>query len=142
MPVLQPYLVFNGNCEEAFNFYKSVFGGEFGMISRFSDIPPEIAHPEAEKNKIIHISLPIGKSSVLMGSDSPEVYGTIKSGDSMSIFVETDSASQADSYFQGLAEGGKINMPMADTFWGSWFGMLTDKYGINWMISFQKAENQ
>ncbi|NUM72104.1 MAG: VOC family protein [Ignavibacteriaceae bacterium] len=141
MPVLQPYLVFNGNCEEAFNFYKSVFGGEFGMISRFSDIPAEFAHPEAEKDKIIHISLAIGKSSVLMGSDSPEAYGTMKNGDTMSVFIETDSASQADSFFAGLAEGGRINMPMADTFWGSWFGMVTDKYGINWMISYQKPQN-
>jgi PhnB protein len=139
MPVLQPYLVFNGNCEEAFNFYKSVFGGEFGMISRFSDIPAEFAHPEAEKDKIIHISLPIGNSSVLMGSDSPASYGTMKSGDTMSVFIETDSAEQASSYFAGLSEGGRINMPMGDTFWNSWFGMVTDKYGINWMISYQKS---
>ncbi|SJZ63486.1 PhnB protein [Chitinophaga eiseniae] len=133
---LNPYLTFSGNCEEAFNFYKSVFGGEFAMIMRFSDSPPEYTPPEGERNQIMHIALPIGNGSLLMGSDAPSHMGKVIIGTNFSISVSADSKADADKLFNGLAAGGATIMPMADQFWGSYFGMLTDKYGVAWMVSY------
>jgi PhnB protein len=139
MPVINSYLNFNGNTEEAFNFYKSVFGGDFPMVMRFNQVPPEHQASPAEANKIMHISLPIGKSSVLMGSDVPEAYGKAVTGTNVSLSISADTKEEADRLFKGLSAGGKTTMPMADTFWGSYFGMLTDKYDIQWMVSYDKA---
>jgi PhnB protein len=136
MPALNPYLNFNGNAEEVFNFYKSVFGGEFATIMRFKEVPEEYKSPAHEDNKIMHIALPIAGGSVLMGSDVPEAMGKVTNGTSFHIAIGADSKEEADKLFNGLSAGGKIEMPMSDTFWGSYFGMFTDKYGIEWMVNF------
>lgn len=133
---LNPYLTFSDNCEEAFNFYKSVFGGDFAVVMRFSDSPPEYAPSEAEKNKIMHVALPIGNGSMLMGSDSPAHMGGVTAGNNFSIAIAADSEADADKLFAGLSAGGNATMPLAKQFWGSYFGMLTDKFGVNWMVSY------
>ena len=136
MAAINPYLNFNGNAEDAFNFYKSVFGGEFPMVMRFKDVPQEMKMNEKEGDKIMHIALPIGDGTVLMGSDVPESYGKATVGTNFFISVSTKSKEEADAVFGGLSEGGKVSMPMSQAFWGDYFGMLTDKFGIQWMINF------
>lgn len=137
---INPYLTFNGTCEEAFNFYRAVFGGDFSYVGRFNEMPPmegsQPMSPEAA-NLIMHISLPISKETSLMGSDSSEEFGqaTIV-GNNFSISINAISEQEADRLYVALSEGGKQTMPMNKTFWGSYFGMLTDRFGINWMISF------
>ncbi len=123
MTSVNPYLIFDGNCEEAFNFYKKVFGGEFQVISRFKDLPPTpgMEIPEQFQNRIMHISLPISKESVLMAGDSNPAMGEVKMGDNISLSVNTESTSEADRIFSGLAAGGKITMPIAKAFWGAYF---------------------
>jgi PhnB protein len=139
MATLNPYLNFNGNCEEAFNFYKSAFGGEFPMIMRFKDVPPGAGAPKDDNpNWIMHIALPIGKSTILMGSDSPSSYGKVTFGASVQISISAESRQEADKLFNALSAGGKVTVPMADAFWGSYFGMFTDKFGIHWMVSHDK----
>jgi PhnB protein len=135
MPALNPYLNFNGNTEEAFNFYKSVFGGEFTTVSRFKDIPAEYKGPDHEDQKIMHIALPIGDGNVLMGSDVPESMGKVITGNNVQISIHPASKEEADKLFNGLSAGGNVIMPMADAFWGAYFGMFTDRFGINWMIN-------
>ena len=138
MAQINPYIHFNGNAEEAFTFYKSVFGGEFAMISRFKDLSiPERPVSEKEADKIMHIALPIGKNSMLMGSDTPEFMGRHNEHENRSkISVSAESKEEADQLFIGLSAGGKIEMPIADSPWGSYFGMFRDKYGIEWMVDF------
>ncbi|MCD9575870.1 VOC family protein [Flavobacterium soyae] len=144
MTTVNPYLVFNGNCEEAFLHYKSVFGGEFSYIGRFKEMPAaedggctEVSEKDA--NRIMHVSLPIG-NTILMGSDSSEQSGDVKFGGNFSVSVNVKSTEEADRIFNGLSEGGNVFMPMDKTFWGAYFGMFTDKFGINWMVNFD--ENQ
>ena len=140
---INPYLTFPGNCEEAFNFYKSVFGGNFPYIGRFGEMPPMDGKPvpDSEKNKIMHMSLPIGNSSVLMGSDSSDAFGHATNiGNNFSISINATSENEADKLFNGLSNGGHQPMPMSKTFWGSYFGMLVDKFGIQWMISFDEPK--
>jgi PhnB protein len=140
MAAVNPYLTFNGNCEEAFNFYKSVFGGEFPYIGKFKDMPPMencAPIPESEAEKIMHVSLPIGHETSLMGSDSSEAFGqSTTMGNNFSISINADSKEEADTLFNGLSAGGKKTMPMDETFWGAYFGMFTDKFGIHWMVNF------
>ena len=140
MTTVNVYLNFHGNCEEAFLFYKSVFGGEFPYIGRYKDMPPQEGMPPLSKemeNKIMHVSLPISKETMIMGSDiGGEWAPTFKQGNNFSISITTDSKEKADNLFNGLSNGGKITMPLNTTFWGDYFGMFTDKFGINWMISF------
>jgi PhnB protein len=143
MAAINPYLVFNGNCEEAFLFYKSVFGGEFPYIGRFKDMPPAEGNPvlsEADGNKIMHVSLPIGDGSVLMGSDSNSASGEVTFGQNISISINTKSKEEADKLFNGLSVGGTVTMPMSQTFWGAYFGMFADKFGISWMVNFDENE--
>ena len=145
MPSLNTYLNFNGNCEEAFNFYRSVFGGEFQFVGRFKDMPADadpMVSPE-EGEKIMHISLPIGESSVLMGSDTGGEWASSHiQGNNFTISINADNKASADKIFKDLSTGGTVKMPMADTFWGDYFGMLEDKFGINWMMSFNEKLNQ
>jgi len=143
MAQINPYIHFNGNAEEAFTFYKSVFGGEFAMVSRFKDISiPEHPVSENEANKIMHIALPIGKSSVLMGSDTPAFMGKQNENENRSkISISAESKEEADQLFNGLSAGGKIEMSIADSPWGSYFGMFRDKYGIEWMVDFDPKYN-
>jgi len=137
MALINPHINFNGNAEEAFNFYKSVFGGEFVKIIRFKDLStPGFQIPESEANKIMHIALPIGKN-VLMGNDVPEVLGRVNENENRSkIAISAESIEEADRLFKGLSEGGQVEMPIADSPWGSYFGMFRDKYGIEWMVDY------
>ena len=136
MPTINPHLHFNGNTEEAFLFYKTVFGGEVKKIIRFKELSTEgFSFPEDELNKIMHISLSIGNNSTISGSDVPSMLGTVNENRSK-IAISTASKEEADHLFRGLSAGGQIEMPMADSPWGSYFGMFRDKYGIEWMIDF------
>ena len=137
MALINPHINFNGNAEEAFNFYKSVFGGEFAMIVRFKDMSSaEFPVAENEANKIMHIALPIGKN-VLMGNDVPEFMGRVNENENRSkISISAESREEADKLFNGLTAGGTIEVPIADSPWGSYFGMFRDKYGIEWMVDF------
>lgn len=135
MPRINPYIHFNGNAEEAFNFYKSVFGGDFTRLNRYKDFPNPEHLNEKEENKIMHIALPIGKNSVLMGSDVPDILGLVNENENRSkISVSADTKEEADKLFHGLSAGGSVEMPIMDAPWGSYFGMFRDKYGIEWMI--------
>jgi PhnB protein len=137
MASINPYLTFAGSCEEAFNFYKSVFGGEFPYVGRFKDMPSENPIPESEGNKIMHISLPIIKETTLMGSDSSEAFGHVTVvGNNFSISINAENEDEAKRLFDGLSAGGKVTMPLNKTFWGALFGMFTDKFGIQWMVNY------
>ncbi len=137
MALINPHINFNGNAEEAFTFYKSVFGGEFATVMRFKDLAsPDFPVEEKEANKIMHIALPIGKN-VLMGNDVPEIMGRTNENENRSkISISAESKEEADKLFNGLSEGGQIEMPLEDSPWGSYFGMFRDKYGIEWMVDF------
>ncbi len=139
MTTLSIYLNFNGNCEEAFTFYKSVFGGEYATLSRFSEMPPQATQepiPESLGNKIMHVSLPISKETMLMGSDvGGEWAKGFVAGNNFTISVNANKKEEVNRIFVTLATQGKVTMLLADTFWGSYFGMLTDKFGINWMVN-------
>jgi PhnB protein len=139
MTKVNPYLNFNGNCEEAFNFYKSVFGGEFITIMKFKDVPSEVPSPESASERIMHVALPISGETVIMGSDAPEIYETVISGTNFSISISTDSEEETSRLYNGLSTGGKATMALSKTFWGAYFGMLTDKFGINWMVSYDES---
>jgi PhnB protein len=143
MSAINPYLTFKNNCEEAFEFYRSVFGGEFQGpgIMRMGDMDPGQPVPEDAKNLVMHVTLPIGEGTVLMGSDAPDGFGPpLNVGNNISIAITTDSTEEADRLFAGLSEGGTVTMPMADAFWGAYFGMFTDKFGINWMINYDRPQ--
>jgi PhnB protein len=142
MAQINPHINFNGNAEEAFNFYKSVFGGEFAIIMRFKDLAStEFPVAEHEANKIMHIALPIGKS-ILMANDVPEILGRTNENENRSkIVISAESKEEADKLFNGLSAGGIIEMPIADSPWGSYFGMFRDKYGIEWMIDYDPKYN-
>lgn len=138
MALINPHINFNGNAEEAFTFYRSVFGGEFASIVRFKDIAgPGMQIAEKEEHKIMHIALPIGKSNVLMGNDVPDFLGKVNEQENRSkIAISAESKEEADHLFNGLSAGGAVEVPMADSLWGSYFGMFRDKYGIEWMVDF------
>lgn len=144
MALINPHINFNGNAEEAFTFYKSVFGGEFAKIIRFKDLASdEFQIAEKEANKIMHIALPIGKYNMLMANDVPEILGRTNENENRSkIAINAESKAEADKLFHGLSAGGQIEMPISDSPWGTYFGMFRDKYGIEWMVDFdpnQKA---
>ena len=135
MAKLHPYLNFPGNTEEAFNFYKSVFGGEFIVLQRFGDTPEAEKIPEADRDKIMHVAFPIGEN-ILMGTDALESTGHhVKIGDNISLSLDAASEAEADKLFKGLSAGGKVDMELQKTFWNAYFGMVTDKFGIKWMIN-------
>ena len=136
MTAVNPYLNFSGNCEEAFDFYRSVFGGEFLMVMRFKDVPAEYQMADSEAEKIMHVSLPIGPGTVLMGSDTPAAMGPVTNGTNFFISISTGSEAEATALFNGLSAGGQISMPLGKAFWGAYFGMLTDKFGVQWMVSY------
>ncbi|MEB2775930.1 VOC family protein [Algoriphagus sp. D3-2-R+10] len=144
MTTINTYLTFEGNCENAFNFYRSVFGGEFAHVGRFSDMPDDPNYPVADefRNQIMHISLPISKECVLMGSDTAGHGGPLTVGNNFSISISTDSKEKADTFFEKLSAEGSVTMPMDNTFWGDYFGMVTDRFGINWMIGFAQNQHQ
>lgn len=138
MATINPWINFNGNAEEAFTFYKSVFGGEFSKVVRFKDLASdEFPVPEKEENKIMHIALPIGTGTILIANDVPEILGRVQERENRSkILVSTESKEEADRLFIGLASGGEVEGPMGDGPYGSYMGMFRDKYGIEWIIEF------
>ncbi|MBX7041703.1 MAG: VOC family protein [Ignavibacteria bacterium] len=134
------YLNFPGNCEEAFNFYRSVFGGDFaGEIARYTDVPPSTEFPplpESDMNMVIHVALPITGGHMLMGSDAPSSMGfTVTAGNNVHINLEPDTREETERLFKALSEGGKVTMKLQDMFWGAYFGSCIDKYGISWMVN-------
>jgi len=140
---INPYLNFPGNTEEAFNFYKSVFGGEFAMVQRFGNMPGPDGKPlpAGLQDKLMHISLPVGKDNVLMGTDGLEQMGhKLTPGNNFYICISPDSKDEADRLFKGLSAGGKVTMPMKDMFWGAYYGDFTDKFGVKWMINYNNPK--
>ena len=126
-----------GKTEEAFNFYKSVFGGEFAYLQRFKDTSESAKLPPGDQDKIMHIALPIGEDNVLMGTDTLESMGhSLTSGNNFSISISADTKKEADRIFAELSAGGKVELPLSMQFWGDYFGMFADKYGIQWMVSY------
>lgn len=142
MPLINPHINFNGNAEEAFSFYRSVFGGDFVKIIRFKDLSiPGFEAPAHEANKLMHIALPIG-NNILMGNDVPESMDRVNESENRSkISVSAQSREEADRLFNGLSAGGNIEVPIADSPWGSYFGMFRDKFGIEWMVDFDLRYN-
>jgi PhnB protein len=138
MATTNPWINFNGNAEEAFAFYKSVFGGEFTKVVRFKDLASAEFQPaEKEANKLMYIALPIGKSNLLIANDVPEMMGRVSENENRSkILISTESKEEADRLFTGLSAGGSVEGPMGDSPWGSYAGMFRDKYGIEWIIEF------
>lgn len=140
MATINPYLNFMGNTEEAFTFYKSVFGGEFLALQRFKDMPDADKLSPEDREKIMHVALPIGKGSILMATDMLESMGqSLTPGNNISISIKADIVEEAEELFHGLSAGGQITMPLEKVFWGDYFGMLTDKFGIQWMVSHSPA---
>jgi PhnB protein len=140
MTMINPYLNYQGTAEEAFTFYKSVFGGEFSSVQRFKDTPEADKIPAAERDKIMHIALPIGNGVRLMASDALDSMGQkLSVGNNFYLSINVDSKQEADRVFNGLSKGGKVEMPMQNMFWGEYFGMFADKFGIQWMVSFAET---
>lgn len=135
MATINPYLNFSDQCEAAFNFYKSVFGGEFSDFQRFKEAPAEGNLPASEGDKLMHVALPIGRDTILMGSDSPSSMGAVRGGNNFHISISTSSEEETNRLYNGLSAGGQITMPLQQTFWGARFGMLIDKFGIQWMVN-------
>lgn len=138
MKSINPYLNFAGNTEEAFNFYKKIFGGDFpGGVYRFKDTPEAEKLNSVDKEKVMHVALPMGPSNMIMATDALESMGQkLTYGNNFYISIEAENKEEADSLFNGLSEGAKIEMDMQDAFWGAYFGMLTDKFGVQWMINY------
>ena len=137
MATINPYLNFPGNTEEAFNFYKSVFGGEFTAIQRFKETPEAGNVPANEQDKIMHIALPIGNGNTLMATDALESMGqTLTTDNNFSIAIQAESEEEADKLFNGISAGGQVTVPLEKAFWGAYFGMCTDKFGIQWMVNY------
>jgi len=138
MKAINPWINFNGNAEEAFHFYKSVFGGEFAKVIRFKDLASdEFPVSEHEADKIMYISLPIGRNNVLIANDVPEIMGRTNENENRSkIAINAESLEEADKVFSGLSAGGDVEGPIGDTPWGTYAGMFRDKYGIEWIVEF------
>lgn len=139
MTTVNIYLTFNGNCKQAFDFYKSIFGGDFDYIGTFGEMPPQEDMPplpDEMKDQIMHVSLPISEGYSIMGSDTGGEWGASHQvGNNFSISVNADTKEKAEKFFNALADGGNITMPLGKTFWSDCYGMLTDKFGVNWMVS-------
>ena len=133
------YLTFDGDCREAFEFYRSVFGGDFHVLSTFADGPAEMDIPEDQRHRVLHVSLPIG-NGVLMGSDNSPSGPPLATGNNFSLSVATGSRDESDALLAKLSAGGTVTMPLETTFWGAYFGMCTDKFGINWMVVYETSE--
>jgi PhnB protein len=143
MATINPYLNYRGNAEEAFKFYKSVFGGEFSSVQRFKDTPEADKVSAADRDKIMHIALPIGKGVTLMASDTPDSMGQkLSVGNNFYLSITVESRAEAERVFNGLSKGGKVEMPLQKTFWGDYFGMFADKFGVQWMVSFPESRPQ
>jgi PhnB protein len=143
MPSINPYLNFAGTTEEAFTFYRSVFGGEFTTLQRFKDTPEAGRVPEKERDKIMHIALPIGKGNILMATDALESMGhTLTVGNNFHITIQPESREEAATLFNALSAGGRVEMPLQDAFWGAYFGMFRDKFGVQWMVNYDQTQQR
>jgi len=143
MATMNTYLNFPGNTEEAFNFYKSVFGGEFAVLQRFKDYPEACGGvPATQLNQIMHVALPIGKHNMLMATDALESMGKLTIGTNISISLSVDSEKEADTLFNSLAAGGTVTMPLQKMFWNAYFGMVTDKFDIQWMVNHDYSQKK
>jgi len=144
MKAINPWINFNGNAEEAFNFYKSVFGGEFAKIVRFKDLASDdFPVSDSEANKIMFISLPLGKNNVLIANDVPEIMGRTNENENRSkIAISAETREEADQVFNGLSAGADVEGPIDDTPWGTYAGMLRDKYGIEWIVEFDPNDER
>lgn len=143
MATVNVYLTFDGQCEEAFEHYRSIFGGDFASLARFGEMPQDedFSIDESLKNRVMHVTLPVSEETALMGSDSmPGAGPDLVVGTNFSVSIAPDSREQADRFFAALSEGGAATMPMADQFWGAYFGMCTDRFGVNWMINQASAQ--
>jgi PhnB protein len=142
MTTINPWINFNGNAEEAFAFYKSVFGGEFTKVIRLKDLAgPDFEVGEEDANKIMQIVLPVGGENMLIGNDVPSFMGEVNENENRSkISVDCDSKEEANRLFTGLSEGGTVEAPIGDSPWGSYFGMFRDKYGIEWVVEFNQKK--
>ena len=141
MATLNPYLNFMGNTEEAFNFYKSVFGGEFTMLQRMKDTPDGDKLSPEDQKKVMHVSLPVGKGNTLFGTDMLESMGhQMNQGNNISLSLSTESEAETEKLFNALSAGGKVGMPLEKMFWGAYFGMCTDKFGIQWMVNYDVSK--
>ena len=138
MNQLVPYITYNSNAEEAMNFYKSIFGGEIIELSRFEDAPPMdgVEFTDDQKKLVMHATYKVNESIVIMVSDTHPAFGGYEPGNNITLSVGTESKAETTKYFNGVAEGGKITMPLEETFWNAYFGMATDKFGVNWMFNF------
>jgi PhnB protein len=137
MATMNPYLNFNGTTEEAFNFYKKVFGGEFTLLQRIRETPMAKQFPENEQDRVMHVSLPIGKGNVLMASDVLESMGQkLTPGNNYHISLATESEAETTKLFNALSAGGNVTMPLEKQFWGALFGMCIDKFGVSWMVNY------
>ncbi len=141
MVTVNPYLNFPGNTEEAFEFYKSVFGGNFIALQRFRDTPEAKRLPEHLRDKIMHISLPLGNGNILMGTDAMEEMGhRITAGTNFYLSIAAESEAEAEIFFTRLSCGGRISVPLKKAFWGAYFGLFTDRYGTQWMVNYDYAQ--
>ena len=141
MVTVNPYLNFNGTTEAAFNFYRAVFGGDFITLQRFKDTAEADRIQEADRDKIMHVALMIGKGTVLMGTDALESMGhPLTVGNNFFLSISAESEQEAENYFEKLSAGGKISIPLKKTFWGAYFGIFTDKFGIQWMIDYDYSQ--
>jgi len=140
---VEPYLLFNGDCEEAFHFYKTVFGGEFSDMMRYKDMPEQSEKfPDELKDKILHVSLPLGKGVLLMGSDAGPGPNSVNKGNNIVLTLDVDDEEEAKRLFEKLSKEGKIIMPLEKTFWAELYAMFTDKFGINWSINYGFEKKQ
>ncbi len=139
MPGINPYLTFNGNCMEAFTFYKSVFGGEFVDLSPFSDLPPDVPSSPEDADKLMHVSLPLGDGQELMGSDQPTAMGSVTFGNNVAMSFAPDSSEEGRRVFDALADGGEVTMEYERQFWGADYGMCTDRFGVHWMVNYSPS---
>ncbi len=141
MAKMNPYLNFDGKTEEAFNFYKSVFGGEFSAVHRMTEAPESSQLPENERNGIMHIALPINEHTTLMASDIlPSCGHVLNEGNNVQISLHPESREETERLFNGLSAEGNVDMPLEDTFWGAYFGSFKDKFGVRWMVNFEQSQ--
>ncbi len=141
MQIPTPYLNFPGTCEEAFNFYEQVFGGEFDFVGRFNEMPPDVPVPKGYEEKLMHISLSVNGRPILMGSDAPEGFGPpFIAGNNIHLSLGPETEAEAIRLYDALRDGGTVSMELAPTFWAKQFAMVTDRFGINWMISYGEPE--
>lgn len=142
MRTMNPYLHFEGTAEDAMNFYKAVLGGEVTALQRYKDLPGAEKMSAADQDRLVHITLTVSPEITLMASDSPEsTRPDVAKGNNIHICLHTESEKEAEKVFEGLSKNGRVEMPLNRTFWGAYFGMCRDQFGIHWMINYTAEIN-